>query len=156
MDVAPAYISFLDLIFSVRRVALPVPDNPGSPKIVRRVMAVEEVESATKHAQVFAWDPTKDKFIDSLERSVKLRKLAKDYGKTMKDIVDEIANRILVLQWLRSRNIRNYIEISTVFSQYHNDPQGMIARIKADLVVRPAFEDQKKEVIVQPPREGFA
>ena len=155
MDVAPAYISFLDLIFSVRRVAIPVASNPGSPRIVRRVMAVEEVESATRHTQVFSWDPTKDKFIDSLEKSAKLRKLAKDYGKTMADIVEELQNRILVLQWLRSRNIRNYIEISTVFSQYHNDPHGMIARIRADLVVRPVFEEQKEATVTQP-HGGFA
>ena len=32
MDVAPSYISFLDLIFSVRRVALPNSGNPGSPE----------------------------------------------------------------------------------------------------------------------------
>ena len=155
MDVAPSYISFLDLIFSVRRVAIPNAGSPGSPKIVRRVISVEEVESATKICQSFTWDPSRDKFHDFLENSVKLRKLAKDYGKSMKSIIAEIQNRILVLQWLRSRNIRNFIEISTVFSQYHNDPEGMISRIKADSVARPLFETEEKEVIAQPVREGF-
>ncbi len=149
MDVAPAYISFLDLIFSVRRVAIPNPENPGTPKIVRRVIAVEEVESMNKYVQSFVWDPNKDKFLEFLENSVKLRKLARDYGKTMKMILAEIQNRILVLRWLRSRNIRNFIEISTVFSQYHNDPEGMIARIKADSVARPLFEAEGKEITVQ-------
>jgi len=150
MDVAPSYINFLDLIFSVRRVAITDPSNPGSPRIVRRVISVEEVESATKYVRAFAWDPAKDEFNDFLENSVKLRKLAKDYGKTMKDMIAEIHNRILVLQWLRSRNIRNFIEISTVFSQYHNDPKGMLARIKADSVSRPIFETQEPEMLVQP------
>ena len=142
MDVAPSYISFLDLIFSVRRVAIPNPTNPGSPRIVRRVLAVEEIESATKHINSFVWDPTKDKFYDFLQNSVKLKKLAKDYGKSMKDIIEELNNRILVLQWLRSRNIRNFIEISTVFSQYHNDPRSMISRIKAESVSRPLLEEE--------------
>jgi archaeal flagellar protein FlaI len=155
MDVAPAYISFLDLIFSVRRVALPNASDPGSPKIVRRVMSVEEIESATKHAQIFLWDPAKDKFNDIVENSVKLKKLARDYGKSMKDMIREIQNRILVLQWLRSRNIRNFIEISTVFSQYHNDPEGMIARIKAESVSRPLFETEEKEIVVKPESKEF-
>ncbi len=149
MDVAPSYISFLDLIFSVRRVAMPDQSSPGSPRIVRRVMSVEEVESANKYVQSFVWDPNRDKFLEFLENSVKLKKLAKDYGKPMKSILAEIKNRILVLQWLRSRNIRNYIEISTVFSQYHNDPEGMIARIKAESVVRPLFQEQQ-EAMAQP------
>ena len=90
-----------------------------------------------------------------MENSVKLRKLAKDYGKSMKQIIGEIQNRILVLQWLRSRNIRNFIEVRTVFSQYHNDPEGMIARIKADSVSKAFFETEEKEITVQPGREGF-
>ena len=74
MDVAPSYISFLDLIFSVRRVAIPNSGNPGSPRIVRRVISVEEVESANKIIQSFAWEPGKDKFHDYLENSAKLKK----------------------------------------------------------------------------------
>ena len=66
----------------------------------------------------------------------------------MKDILDEIDNRILVLKWLRSRNIRNFIEISTVFSQYHNDPKSMIIRIKADSVSRPIMEPVESSVFV--------
>ena len=155
MDVAPSYISFLDLIFSVRRVAIPNAGNPGSPKIVRRVISVEEVESANKYFPSFSWDPSKDKFHGFLESSVKLKKLAKDYGKSMKEIIIEIQNRILVLQWLRSRNIRNFIEISTVFSQYHNDPEGMIARIKADSVSKPLFQTEEREILVQPGRKEF-
>ena len=155
MDVAPAYISFLDLIFSVRRVAIPNPEDPGSPRLVRRVISVEEVESVNKYIQSFSWEPGKDKFHDYLENSVKLRKLAKDYGKSMKQIIGEIQNRILVLQWLRSRNIRNFIEVSTVFSQYHNDPEGMISRIKADSVSKSFFETEEKEITVQPGSEGF-
>ncbi len=59
MDVAPAYISFLDLIFSVRRVAIPNPEDPGSPRLVRRVISVEEVESVNKYIQSFSWEPGK-------------------------------------------------------------------------------------------------
>ena len=148
MDVAPSYINFLDLIFSVRRVAIPNASNPGSPKIARRVLAVEEVDSATKYIHSFIWDPTKDKFHEFLQNSLKLKKLAKDYGKSMKDIIQEINNRILVLQWLRSRNIRNFIEISTVFSQYPNDPKSMITRIKVDSVSRPMMESEPNPMMI--------
>lgn len=145
MDVAPSYLSFLDLTFSVRRVAIPDPSNPGNPRIVRRVISVDEIIDSTKWVQSFVWDPSKDKFYQYLDKSVKLRKLAKDYGKSMSDIMKEIANRIQVLQWLRSRNIRNYIEISTVFSQYHADPQGVLSKIRVEAMSKSAFEKPEEE-----------
>ena len=145
MDVAPSYLSFLDLTFSVRRVAIPDPSNPGNPRIVRRVISVDEIIDSTKWVQSFVWDPSKDKFYQYLDKSVKLRKLAKDYGKSMSDIMKEIANRIQVLQWLRSRNIRNYIEISTVFSQYHADPQGVLSKIRVEAMSKSTFEKPEGE-----------
>ncbi|MDA4130236.1 MAG: type II/IV secretion system ATPase subunit [Thaumarchaeota archaeon] len=150
MDVAPSYLSFLDLIFSVRRVAIPDPTNPGNPRIVRRVISVDEIIDASKWVQSFVWDPSKDKFYQYLDKSVKLRKLGKDSGKSMGDIMKEIANRILVLQWLRSRNIRNFIEISTVFSQYHADPEGVLSKIRVEAMSKNVFEkSEEKDLTVE-------
>jgi len=132
MDVAPSYITFLDLVFASRRVAIPNPGNVGSPKLVRRIISIDEVIDATKWVSTFAWDPQKDKFDEFLEKSVKLRKYAKDHGKTMKDVMDELGNRKEVLQYLRTRNIRHHTEINTTFSQYHNDPQTLLSRIRAE------------------------
>jgi flagellar protein FlaI len=132
MDVAPSYITFLDLVFASRRVAIPNPGNIGSPKLVRRIISVDEVVDATKWVSTFTWDPQKDKFDEFLEKSVKLRKYAKDHGKTMKDVMEEIGNRKEVIQYLRTRNIRHHREINTTFSQYHNDPQTLLSRIRAE------------------------
>jgi flagellar protein FlaI len=132
MDVAPSYISFLDLIFSSRRVAIPNPGNIGTPKIVRRIISVDEIVDATKWVSTFVWDPQRDKFDEFLDKSVKLRKFAKDRGKTMKDVMKEISNRIEVLQWLRARNIRNHLEINTTFSQYHTDPEAVLSKIRSE------------------------
>jgi flagellar protein FlaI len=132
MDVAPSYINFLDLIFCSRRVAIPNPGNIGSPKIVRRIISVDEVIDATKWVSTFVWDPQRDKFDEFLDKSVKLRKFAKDRGKSMKDVLKEISNRIEVLQWLRARNIRNHVEINTTFSQYHTDPDSVLSKIRAE------------------------
>jgi archaeal flagellar protein FlaI len=135
MDVAPSYISFLDLIFCSRRVAVPNPGNVGSPKIVRRIISVDEIVDATKWISTFVWDPQRDKFDEFLDKSVKLRKYAKDRGRTMRDVMKEIGNRIEVLQWLRARNIRNHVEINTTFSQYHTDPEAVLSKIRAETAV---------------------
>ena len=144
MDVAPSYISFLDLIFCSRRVAMPNPGNIGAPKIVRRIISVDEIVDATKWVSTFVWDPQRDKFDEFLDKSVKLRKFAKDRGKTMKDVMKEIGNRIEVLQWLRARNIRNHLDINTTFSQYHTDPDTILAKIRAETAATSSVGESKE------------
>ncbi len=140
MDVAPSYISFLDLVFSVRRVAIPNPADPDNPKVVRRLIALEEIFDANKNLRIFSWDPIKDEFTNTVDKSLKLRKFATDRGKTMHEVLQEINNRIMVLQWLRSKNIRNYIELSTIFSQYHNDPESVLQRIRQESISKQGEE----------------
>lgn len=147
MDVAPSYINFLDLIFSVRRVAIPDPSRPGMPRIVRRVISLDEVIDSQKWVQVFNWDPQKDRFYDSLDKSVKLRKYAKDHGKPVSAVIEEINNRALILQWLRARNIRNYVEIGSLFSQYHSDPELVLNKIKLESAKKSGlYEEEQIEV----------
>jgi flagellar protein FlaI len=142
MDVAPSYISFLDLIFSVRRVAMANPSNPNNPKIVRRLISVDEMVGFEKRVglsdkvQTFTWNPQKDKFDRNLEQSVKLAKYAKEHGKEMEEVYEELTNRMLVLQWLRTKNVRNFIDIATIFSQYHTDPERVLLKIKMDSVTK--------------------
>jgi archaeal flagellar protein FlaI len=155
MDVAPAYLSFLDLVFAVRRVAIPNRTDPSSPKIVRRVISLDEVIDASRYIQTFAWNPVTDKFEDFIDRSVKLRKYAKDHGKTFEDVKAEIANRVKVLKWLQTKNIRNFIEISTIFAQYHSDPESVLERIDDEAATKmgkmqPGFESEKLELSPQP------
>jgi flagellar protein FlaI len=138
MDVAPSYISFLDLVFSVRRVAMANPSNPSSPRIVRRLISVDEMVGFEKRVglsdkvQTFAWNPTKDKFERNLDQSVKLAKFAREHGKDMEEVNEELTNRMLILQWLRTKNIRNFRDIATIFSQYHTDPERILLKIKMD------------------------
>lgn len=141
MDVAPSYISFLDLVYSVRRVAIPNPADPDNPKIVRRLISLEEIFDVNKSIKIFSWDPSKDEFQSSIDKSQKLRKFATDRGKTMREVLYEINNRIQVLQWLRVKNIRNYIELSTIFSQYHNDPESVLQRIRQESVSKSGTEE---------------
>ncbi|MGI0085070.1 MAG: type II/IV secretion system ATPase subunit, partial [Nitrososphaerales archaeon] len=147
MDVAPSYLSFLDLVYSVRRVAIPNPADPDNPKIVRRMISLEEIFDVNKSLKVFSWDPLKDEFQSSVDKSLKLRKFASDRGKTMREVLFEINNRIQVLQWLRAKNIRNYIELSTIFSQYHNDPESVLQRIRQESVSKSGTEDSVPSLV---------
>ena len=50
----------------------------------------------------------------------------------MDEILAELKNRVLLLEWLVSKKMRNFVEISTVFSQYHADPKSVLALVHQD------------------------
>ncbi|MCL5672984.1 MAG: type II/IV secretion system ATPase subunit [Nitrososphaerota archaeon] len=132
MDVPPAFIPFLDLVFTVRRIAIPTPD--GGFRNVRRVLSVDEVVSVGNYVKMFRWDPATDKHVPSpLKNSVKLARLAKDLGMTHAELADEVGRRASVLKWIQQRGIRNFREVSSILEEYRTDPKGMTERAFKEL-----------------------
>ena len=132
MDVPPAFIPFLDLVFTVRRISIPAPG--GGFRSVRRVLAVDEVIGVGNYVRMFRWDPATDRQIYSpLKTSVKLSKLARDVGITLPEIADEIQRRGVVLRWIQQRGIRNFKEVTTVFEEYRARRDELYEKATRDL-----------------------
>ncbi|MEM2872893.1 MAG: type II/IV secretion system ATPase subunit [Nitrososphaerales archaeon] len=133
MNVSPSYIPFLDLVVSTRRVAIPLAESSYL-KIARRVISVDEVVEYDKYLRVFEWSPSNDSFVaHRLEDSYKLKKLARDRGMNMDEVLEELDRRALILDWLKKRGIRNYRDIGAVFEQYHNNPKGVFEKIEKQI-----------------------
>ncbi|MBI4258851.1 MAG: type II/IV secretion system ATPase subunit [Thaumarchaeota archaeon] len=132
MDVAPAFIPFLDLVFTVRRVSLP---RPGGGFItVRRIIYVDEVNSVNDYVRVFEWEPSSDSQITQpLKKSAKLSRLAKDLGITVPDLLTEIRRRSMVLKWAQNKNLRNFRQLSQLFEEYVSRPKETYAKVEKEL-----------------------
>jgi len=143
MDVPAAFIPFLDLVFTVRRISIPTPD--GGFRNVRRVLSVDEVVSVGNYVKMFRWDPMADKFVPtSLKNSVKLAKLARDLGYTTAELEGEVRRRAAVLKWLQQKGIRNFRDVSSVFEEYRADPQEVAERAYKELgLIRVATESER-------------
>ena len=132
MDVPPAFIPFLDLVFTVRRIAIPQPG--GGFKTTRRVLSVDEVVSVGNYVRMFKWDPGADKQMASpMKTSVKLARLARDTGTTVPELITEIERRSIVLKWAQQREIRNFRELSLVFEEYRAHSREVFDRARDDL-----------------------
>jgi flagellar protein FlaI len=133
MDVSPSYIPFLDLVVSTRRVAIPMSES-GLLRVGRRVIAIDEVIEFNKYLRTFEWVPSSDNFVSRrLEESHKLKKLSRDRGISMDEIMEEMKKRVLILGWLRKKGIRNYRDIGAVFEQYHNNPRETYEKIEKQI-----------------------
>lgn len=135
MDVALSYIPFLDLVVSTRRVAIPTGEKGSSYlKIGRRVISVDEIIEYNKYFRAFEWTPSRDLFVPhQLEDSYKLKKLARDKGTGVDEVLEELEKRVLILDFLKKKGIRNYRDIGAVFEQYHNNPREFYEKIEKQI-----------------------
>jgi flagellar protein FlaI len=120
MNVPKAFLPFLDLVFVVRRIAVPTPG--GGFRAIRRVVALDEVVGAEEVSRSFRWDPRSDTFKPSYDKSPKLERIARDNGLNMEDIIKEIDRRALILRWIQQKGIRNFKELSPILELYVSRP----------------------------------
>ncbi len=132
MDVPPAFIPFLDLTFTVRRISIP---NPGGGfRAVRRIVSVDEVVKVGEYFNVFRWNPATDSFRSSeLRASPKLNRLAKDLGMDLSDVVEELNRRAVILRWLQERGVRNFREVSSILEDYASKPAPVFQKAVKEL-----------------------
>ncbi|MDG6934136.1 MAG: type II/IV secretion system ATPase subunit [Nitrososphaerota archaeon] len=121
MNVASAFVPFLDLVCTVRRIAMPTPG--GGFHAIRRVVSIDEVNGVGSYFNVFKWRPSADtQEMADLRDSPKLNHLARDLGIDIATLVDELRKRGIVLRWLQERGIRNFREVSAVLEEYGSKP----------------------------------
>lgn len=132
MDVPEAFIPFLNLAITVRRLTLPV--KGGGTKVVRRIMSIDEVNGVGDYFSAFTYDPVTDRLVaSSLKNSRRLAKLSKDLGLTFDSVEDEIERRSTVLRWLQHRGIRNFKDITSYFQSYIENPLIVYERAKDEM-----------------------
>ena len=132
MDVPEAFIPFLDLAITVRR--LTIPAAGGGTRVVRRIISIDEVYGAGNYYSMFTWDPTKDRLvIGDIGNSKKLSKVARDLGISISQVEEEIRRRSVVLQWMQEKGYRNFKEITPLLQSYIEDPEKTYEQAKRDL-----------------------
>jgi len=120
MDIAPAYIPLMNVVGMIRRVHLP---KAGEMKAYRRITSVEEIADYEEYKTVFEWDPAKDAFPSSLNKSILLSTTSKRLGVSQQDLIEEIERRKNVLSWMRRRNIRSYHDVAQTITEYYSRPK---------------------------------
>jgi flagellar protein FlaI len=84
--------------------------------------------------QVFKWNPITDTF-DIQNNSVMLRQISETSGLSEQDISEELKRRMLLLEWMRIRNINNYRDVNSVINIYYNFPDRVMAAISSSAQV---------------------
>jgi len=116
---------------------------------VRRVNEVLEIiamDPETKQPftnQIFRWNPINDVF-DVGGTSLVLREIAEETGMSEKEIIDELERRMMILTWMRSRNLTEYTDVNAVVNYYYSFPERVISSIMRSVESGPASPARAK------------
>lgn len=133
MDISPAYIPLMNIVFSIQRVHL-TKDNQK--KAYRRVIAVNEIVDYEDYRTSFKWYPAKDEHMSDLEKSTILSSIAERQGVLKKDLLEELGRRKDILHWMRERNIRSYKDVAAIIAEYYAKPKQTYEKVLAGEEVR--------------------
>jgi flagellar protein FlaI len=139
MEISPAYIPLMNIVFSVQRVHL---TKDGVKKAFRRVINVNEIADYEDYRTTFSWQPAKDEHKMDLEDSVLISSMAERQGITKQALIDEINRRKDVLHWMRERNIRSYKDVAAIIAEYYARPKNIYEKVLSgeELKVAPSKE----------------
>ncbi len=110
-------------------------------KSVRRMVNIAEVvglDPTTKDVltnDVFKWNPKTDTYV-FYGRSYVLENIMKRHGYKHEEVMEELNNRRLVLEWMVRNNIRDFKDVVEVIRTYYVNPQQLLDRVKREKMVQ--------------------
>ncbi|MEM3412255.1 MAG: type II/IV secretion system ATPase subunit [archaeon] len=100
---------------------------------VRRIKEIVEIvgfkEGKLETNTLIKWVPSKDEYEFASRKSYLLNKISTEKGISHESIWSELNRRVLVLDWMRKNNIRNYKEVGNIISMYYKNPVEILKKI---------------------------
>ena len=133
MDIPAAYVPLMNCIITIKRVKLAADASGRSSKkiMTRRVTEVTEIMSSNSVRSVYAWDPHHDGYLDNLNKSYMLPKIAEDTGLDMDDITIDLNRRKTIMTWMVNRGTRDYKSVSKVIGMFNQDADRLMAKVES-------------------------
>ncbi len=128
ISLPPSLIEALDCVVFVSRTLY-------RNKFVRKVREVLEITGYDKEKEeptfnlLFKWDASQDTF-NIISKSHVLEKIAEDFGLSKEEIMEEFKRRVMILKWMKDKNITDYRDVYKVFKMYYAYPSRLLAAIR--------------------------
>jgi flagellar protein FlaI len=101
----------------------------------KQIIEIIDIDPTTKEIltnEVFRWDPIEDKFVYS-GKSYILERIRAEKDINREEMISEIKNRAVLLEWMNKNNIREFKKVATVIAQYADNPAEVMKKIKIEL-----------------------
>lgn len=121
-------------------------------KSARRIKEVVEIESVdpktneVKTKTIFRWNPSTDTY-EKINESKKVREIVESRGGLLEDALIEIQRRKKVLEWMKEKEMRDFLEVTALINKYykeHDKILEMIGETKVKMPVRLPIKIEEK------------
>jgi len=131
LNVPRNMLSALDLV------SVQVQARIGGQRIRRNKQIIEilDIDPRTNELitnEVFRWHPATDEITYS-GKSYVLEEIMESRGWDEDRMREELKMRQEVLEWMRTKKIRNFRDVGNILVQYYRDPAGIMQKIRAEL-----------------------
>jgi flagellar protein FlaI len=163
IELSPTLIESLDVVV----VMVHAREKGKSARRIKEVVEIESVDPKTEEVKsrvIFRWDPVTDVY-EKVEESVKVGKIAVTKGGTEKDAFEEIQRRVRILEWLKEKEIKDFLENVKYINMYYKEPSKLFEmmgeRFEAKLAAPARIPlitpvEKKKEKEKERPRERIS
>ena len=61
-----------------------------------------------------------------------LDKVKQQRGWNDEQLHQELSNRMVILEWMKRRNLRSYEQVGEIVSEYRKNPESVLRKVKED------------------------
>jgi flagellar protein FlaI len=97
----------------------------------KQIIEIIDIDPTTKEIltnEVFHWDPIEDKFNYS-GKSYILERIRSEKDITREEMIQEIKNRALLIEWMNKENYREFKKVATIIAQYADNPTETMKKV---------------------------
>ncbi len=124
MEIPPSYMTLMNCAIVIRRIK-----DSETGQSARKIISVEEIKDTNSFNSVFKWNPKTKSFDSDIEKSEMIKRIAESQGQTIPEVINEYQKRILILEWMKNHNIRDYKETSDIIGKYYRNPNEVLNSI---------------------------
>lgn len=113
------------LIESLNVITIMTHTKEKSQRKVREVVEIVSVDPRTEEVKtnlVFLWNPSTDTF-EKVNDSQIIPKLVEARGGNMEEVKEDLERRKTVLEWLVSKNIKDFLEVVNYINMFYKEPE---------------------------------
>ena len=124
-------------------------------KMTRRVKSLTEIVGLDPETNeiiynsVFTWNPADDRFHYS-GHSYIFEKIRLSKGWSPREMEAEMRRRVLLLEYMRRKNLNNYMTVASLISAYYRDAEKTVAKVEREMSDLGASAQQKEQAQAMP------
>ena len=97
----------------------------------KQIIEIIDIDPTTKEIltnEVFRWEPVEDRFIFS-GKSYILERIRAEKDLSREAMTNEIKNRIKIIEWMSTKDVREFRDVAKIVTQYTESPDETIKKI---------------------------